>query len=268
MIATLIGMPSIAQVASSWLVIWKQPSPSIAHTRRVRAGRPWRPSRPGPRSPWCPAPPELIQVPRLLVVDELGRPHLVLADAGHVRRPPGRRSAPIRSITYCGARLPSLRLVVAERVVAAPLVRAAAHQSASVGAAGRARARRGTAATRSAMTSLAVADDRHVGAAVLGDLGRVDVRVHDQRVGREGVAACRSPGRRTGRRARRAGRPRCSAPTAATVPCMPGMPRCSGCAVGERAARHQRGDHRDAGQLGQVAQLLGGASALITPPPT
>ena len=30
--ATLIGMPSMAQVASSWLVIWKQPSPSIAHT--------------------------------------------------------------------------------------------------------------------------------------------------------------------------------------------------------------------------------------------
>ena len=32
MMATLIGMPSSAQVASSWLVIWKQPSPSIAHT--------------------------------------------------------------------------------------------------------------------------------------------------------------------------------------------------------------------------------------------
>ena len=32
--ATLIGMFSMAQVASSWLVIWKQPSPSIAHTTR------------------------------------------------------------------------------------------------------------------------------------------------------------------------------------------------------------------------------------------
>ena len=30
--ATLIGMPSMAQVASSWLVIWKQPSPSMAQT--------------------------------------------------------------------------------------------------------------------------------------------------------------------------------------------------------------------------------------------
>ena len=36
MTATLIGMPSIAQVASSWLVIWKQPSPSIAQTVGVR----------------------------------------------------------------------------------------------------------------------------------------------------------------------------------------------------------------------------------------
>ena len=38
MIATLIGMSLIAQVASSWLVIWKQPSPSIAHT--VESGMP------------------------------------------------------------------------------------------------------------------------------------------------------------------------------------------------------------------------------------
>ena len=30
--------------------------------------------------------------------------------------------------------------------------------------------------------------------------------------------------------------------------------------VGERAARHQRGDDRDAGELGELAQRLGGAS--------
>ena len=36
MMATLIGMLLRAQVASSWLVIWKQPSPSIAQT--VRSG--------------------------------------------------------------------------------------------------------------------------------------------------------------------------------------------------------------------------------------
>jgi hypothetical protein len=36
MIATLIGISLIVQVASSWLVIWKHPSPSIAQT--VRSG--------------------------------------------------------------------------------------------------------------------------------------------------------------------------------------------------------------------------------------
>jgi len=36
--AILIGMPSMAQVASSWLVIWKQPSPSMPHT--TVSGRP------------------------------------------------------------------------------------------------------------------------------------------------------------------------------------------------------------------------------------
>ncbi len=34
MTATLIGMLLSAQVVSSWLVIWKQPSPSIAQTAR------------------------------------------------------------------------------------------------------------------------------------------------------------------------------------------------------------------------------------------
>ena len=61
MIATLIGMPSIVQVASSWLVIWKQPSPSIAHT--VVSGRPTlAPMAAGTAKPIVPRPPELIQV--------------------------------------------------------------------------------------------------------------------------------------------------------------------------------------------------------------
>ena len=61
MIAILIGMPSIAQVASSWLVIWKQPSPSIAHTSA--SGRPTlAPIAAGTAKPMVPAPPELIQV--------------------------------------------------------------------------------------------------------------------------------------------------------------------------------------------------------------
>ena len=61
MIATLIGMSLIAQVASSWLVIWKQPSPSIAHT--VVSGRPTlAPIAAGTAKPIVPRPPELIQV--------------------------------------------------------------------------------------------------------------------------------------------------------------------------------------------------------------
>ena len=62
MTATLTGMPSMAQVASSWLVIWKQPSPSIAHT--VTSGRPTlAPIAAGTAKPIVPRPPELIQVP-------------------------------------------------------------------------------------------------------------------------------------------------------------------------------------------------------------
>ena len=61
MIATLIGMPSMAQVASSWFVIWKQPSPSIAQT--VASGRPvLAPIAAGTAKPIVPSPPELIQV--------------------------------------------------------------------------------------------------------------------------------------------------------------------------------------------------------------
>ena len=61
MIATLIGMSLIAQVASSWLVIWKQPSPSIAQT--VASGRPTlAPIAAGTAKPIVPRPPELIQV--------------------------------------------------------------------------------------------------------------------------------------------------------------------------------------------------------------
>ena len=61
MTATLIGILLIAQVASSWLVIWKQPSPSIAHT--TLSGQPtWAPMAAGTAKPIVPRPPELIQV--------------------------------------------------------------------------------------------------------------------------------------------------------------------------------------------------------------
>ena len=61
MTATLIGKPSIAQVASSWLVIWKQPSPSIDQT--VLSGQAaLAPIAAGTEYPIVPRPPELSHV--------------------------------------------------------------------------------------------------------------------------------------------------------------------------------------------------------------
>lgn len=58
--ATLIGMPSSAQVTSSWFVIWKQPSPSIAQT--VASGRATlAPIAAGTEYPIVPRPPEFSQ---------------------------------------------------------------------------------------------------------------------------------------------------------------------------------------------------------------
>jgi len=55
--ATLIGIPSIAQVASSWFVIWKHPSPSMVHTSV--SGQPtFAPIAAGTAYPIVPAPPE------------------------------------------------------------------------------------------------------------------------------------------------------------------------------------------------------------------
>src|SRR6187399_66950 len=61
MIATLMGISLSAQVTSSWLVIWKQPSPSMAHT--VLSGTPTcAPIAAGTEKPMVPRPPELIHV--------------------------------------------------------------------------------------------------------------------------------------------------------------------------------------------------------------
>ncbi len=84
----------------------------------------------------------------------------------------------------------------------------------------------------SSMTTSGVAHDRHVGAAVLADLGRVDVGVHD--LWRAGRSESSWPVTRSSNRAperdeqvgllqRVHGR---------TVPCMPGMPTCCGCESG------------------------------------
>ena len=85
MTATLMGMPLRAQVASSWLVIWKQPSPSIAQTVRVRAadlGAHGRRHGEAHRAEAAGVEPGA----GLLVLDELRGPHLVLPDAGDVDR--------------------------------------------------------------------------------------------------------------------------------------------------------------------------------------
>ena len=104
----------------------------------------------------------------------------------------------------------------------------------------------------------AVADDRHVGSAHLALLGGVDVDVDDLGLGREAVdlagdavveagaegdeqvaALHRRHGGGVAVHARHAQRQRV--------------------VVGEGAACHQRGDDVDAGQLGELAHLLGGA---------
>ena len=58
---TLIGIRSTLAVTSSCAVIWKQPSPSMAHT--VRSGRPTlAPIAAGTLKPIVPRPPELTHV--------------------------------------------------------------------------------------------------------------------------------------------------------------------------------------------------------------
>ena len=100
----------------------------------------------------------------------------------------------------------------------------------------------------------AVTDDRHVGAAVLGDLGRVDVRVHDQRAGREGVQLAGDPVVEPGaERDEQVGLLQRADRRHRAVHA--GHAHVLRVLVGERAPGHQRGDHRDAGQLGQLAQL-------------
>jgi len=58
--ATLMGMSLRTQVASSWLVIWKLPSPSTDHTSRSGAPT-FAPIAAGIEYPMVPRPPELSQ---------------------------------------------------------------------------------------------------------------------------------------------------------------------------------------------------------------
>ena len=99
----------------------------------------------------------------------------------------------------------------------------------------------------------AVADDGHVGGAVLGDLGRVDVGVYDSGLW---ANVDNFPVTRSSKRAPNATirSDRCSAVTAATLPCIPGI-EVAPVAVRERAAGGERRHDGDAGQLDQPAQL-------------
>ena len=59
--ATFMGIRSVVAVTNSWAVIWKQPSPSTAHT--IRSGMPtFAPIAAGTAKPMVPKPPELIHV--------------------------------------------------------------------------------------------------------------------------------------------------------------------------------------------------------------
>ena len=103
------------------------------------------------------------------------------------------------------------------------------------------------------MTSRHVADDRHVGVAVLGDLGRVDVGVDDLGLGRERRQLAGDPVVEAGAEGDEQvgllqggdGGDRAVHARHAEVQRV---------AVGDGAARHQRGHDGDLGQLDELAQ--------------
>ena len=104
----------------------------------------------------------------------------------------------------------------------------------------------------------AVADDRHVGPAHLALLGRVDVDVDDLGLGGEAVEPAGDAVVEAGAEGdqqvaalhRRDG---------GGVAVHPGHAEGQRVVVGERPAGHQRGHDVDVGQLGELAQLVGGA---------
>ena len=111
-----------------------------------------------------------------------------------------------------------------------------------------------------------VAHDRHVGGPVLADLGRVDVGVHDRRAGREAVQLAGDPVVEPGpQRDQQVGL--LQRVDRADRAVHAGHAHVLAVAVRERAAGHQRGDDRRAGQLGQLRSTAD-APALSTPPPT
>ena len=114
MIATLIGMSLIAQVASSWLVIWKQPSPSIAQTVRLGAAD-LRAHRGRHGEPHGAEATGVDPGAGLLEVDVVRGPHLVLTHARAVDGVrAGDRAEPLEDVLRREAAVG--RLVVGDRV--------------------------------------------------------------------------------------------------------------------------------------------------------
>ena len=107
---------------------------------------------------------------------------------------------------------------------------------------------------------LDVTHDRDVGVPVLADLGRIDIGVDHLGVGREGVQLAGHPVVETGAE----GDQQIAALQGGNRghgAMHPGHPQVLDVAVRERAAGHQGGHHRDAGQLGQFGQLVAGLPA-------
>ncbi|SHU32948.1 Uncharacterised protein [Mycobacteroides abscessus subsp. abscessus] len=95
----------MAQVASSWLVIWKQPSPSMAHTsasgRAILA-----PMAAGTAKPMVPRPPELSQVRGFSYLMNCAA-HIWCCPTPATYTASGPAILPSVSMTNSGPRLPS-----------------------------------------------------------------------------------------------------------------------------------------------------------------
>ncbi|MPM41825.1 hypothetical protein SDC9_88485 [bioreactor metagenome] len=102
-----------------------------------------------------------------------------------------------------------------------------------------------------------IADDRDVGHPVLGDLGRVDVGVDDLGPRGERVQPAGDPVVEAGaERDQQVGL--LQGPHRGHRAVHAGHAEVERMRVGERATGHQRGDHRDTGELDQLGQLSGG----------
>ena len=170
MTATLTLMPSWAQVESSAAVIWKPPSPTMTQTSSSGCAN-FAPIAAGSAKPIVPRPPDVMSFRGIVVLVVLGFPHLVLAHVGHDERL-ALGDAPEVVHHVRGVEVPGRvrhRLDVAHRRVALELGDVLDPRLAvALGA---------TTGTSDAQRLGHVADERHVDADVLVDLGGVELAV-------------------------------------------------------------------------------------------